>query len=604
MSNPINPLNKFNSTSLRHILVAFKYTEDAEKTPITYSLGNPGAVFSAKKGPGIVIVNEFTGSDFNIYSARWTWNFFGPLTATCSSCVGSIEIADRTGLHFPDFMKTRVIPALGVSEGHMVFALRTYFIGDSIKPDGKDMVVGNPFIFNMVTMINDLSPQSGRFYTLGIVGASTTYAQTNQYSKIYKMTITHSDGNLHKETPIPKVPTCSMKTRKDEDNIQNSERKKRIDRSKPMRSLKEVFAAFENELNQQKFTDAAQLQSWLSQLNNNYDVKIIPPIQTKLGGIPVDYIIHLDPIYNEYEVDNRNLPFEQPEQDQNKKGIRSIPVKIGMNIPNMVEKLMKLSQKVGQDSELLKPYIFKTAMSIIKTVTDRYQIHVVIKRIKVPENHISYTTGPGESAVSIPLEFSYQDPRFEDRDIISLNAKTVSDNSLKILEQQTQNTAALVVYGDREQISAERIPNIEYFQSQYSGLRPMINPLENNGLESGVNASKIDNNINVEIMQSTSYNLVINGNPNLLSDLNRLPSDVALGNIGNAQLYKYPELDPMYVKLTIFLKPHAALGLYENSNVSNKFYYDGYYHMASVTNIFEQALFLQELRLLRTDESI
>lgn len=605
MSTPQNPLGRFNTYVAKHVLMAFKYTADAEQTKITPGLGNPGDVIvgSGVKGPGIVVANDFTASDFNVYSANWTWNFYGALTQTACSCTGYIEITDRTGMHFVDFLKTKVIPALGVSQGHIVFALRTFFIGSAIDSDNNDIIVGNPLIFNMATFVNDLSPNSGRFYTMSFVASSNTFAQLNQYSKLYQMTITHNDGGSYNEAPVPNVASCSLLTRKAENALQNTARKTRIDKSKPMRTLQEVFTAFEADLNQQKFVNVAQLQTWLQHVNNDYAVKIIPPIQQKLGQIPLDFFVHLDPIYNTYPVDNRNLPFEQPDQDQNKKGIRSIPVTTGTDIPICVEKLMKLSRKVGQDAELASPLIFKTVMSTIKTNSDRYQIHIVIKQIKVPENTITSNTGPGDGAIT-PLQFVFQDPRLEDRDIIGLQAKVTSDVGVRVLEKQTDAVDSLVVYGDREQITAERLPDEQFFSAQFSGLRAMVNPYENYGLESGVDAAKIDNAINVELRQQTSYSITTMGNPALLSDLNRLPTDVAMGNIGNAQYYKYPELIPMYVKLAIYLKPFAVNGLQVNENVANKFYYDNYLFLYRVTNKFEQGQLIQKLDMLRTDRSI
>lgn len=605
MSTPINPLSQFDTYTTKHILVAFKYTEDAEQTNITSTIGDPGKVITgaANKGPGIVIASDFSMSDFVINSVKWTWDFYGPLASTCGSCVGYIELTDRTGLHFVDFMKTKVVPTLGISEGHIVFALRTFFIGTNYFSQNNDVIVGNPLIFNMVTYFNDLSPKSGRFYTMPFVGASTTFGQLNQYSKIYQMTLTSGDNNLYKEIPTPKVASCSLKSRKDEDSLQNNARKERLDKSKPMKTLKEVFSAFETELNTQKFTNAAQLQSWLQQINNDYAVKITPPSQKKNGGIPLDFFIKLDPVYNDYPVDNRNLPFEQPEQDQNKAGIRSLTFKTGIDIPICVEKLMKLSRKIGQEAEGTPSYIFKTAISIKKTNTERYQIYVVIKRIVVPNNQITTNTGPGDSAVK-PLQFVFQDPKLQDRDIISLTAKVASDTGLTVLEQQTFDPNSLVVYGDREQITAERLANINYFKTQYSGLRAMINPYENYGLESGVDAAKIDNNINVNLKQQAQYNITILGNPYLLSDLNRLPSDVAAGNVGSVNYYKYPELLPMYAKLSIYLKPHAAVGVQADPNVSNKFYFDNYLFLYRVTHTFESGLFLQTLDMLRTDGTV
>lgn len=604
MSVPQNPLNAFDTYSSKHILVAFKYTKDAEQTNISPTMGDPGTVITGKNGgPGIVIANDFTFSDFSINAVKWTSSFYGPLTATAGSCVGYIEITDRTGLYFTDFMKTQVIAKLGISEGHIVFALRTFFIGENTDGINNDVIAGNPLLFNMATSINDLAPKSGRFYTFSFVGASTTYAQLNQYSKIYQMTITNSDSNLYNQVPKPDTPTCSLQSRQAEDAAHQAARKARIDLSKPMRTLGEVFSAFESELNTQKFTNSAQLQSWLQHVNDGYTVKIIPPTQQKKGGIPVDFFVVLDPAYKDYPIDNRNLPFEQPEIDQNKNGIRSFAVKTGMDVPVVVEKLMKLSRKVGQEAQADVSYIFKTAISTLKTNNDRYQIYVVIKRIQVPVNSAVTNTGPGDSAIT-PLEFTFQDPTLKDRDIISLNIKVAADTSLSVLEQQLSDTNGLVVYGDREQITAERLPNIAFFNSQYSGLRAMINPYENYGLEWGTDAAKIDNNINVNLKQQTKYSIIINGNPHLLSDMNRLPSDVATQNVGNAHYYKFTELEPMYVKLKIFLKTHAAIGVQVNEEVANTFYYNDYLFMYRVTNIFDGGAFMQQLDMLKTDGTV
>jgi hypothetical protein len=605
MSIPPNPLNAFNATTVRHMLVAFKYTEDAEKTLITNTLGNPGETFvgSGCKGPGIVIVNEFNMSDFTVNMVRWTWDFYGPRTSTVGSCVGIIEIADRTGMHFVNFMRTKVCSVLDVSEGHIVFALRTFFIGQSLFPNGDGMLVGQPLIFNLTTLITDLSPKSGRFYSMSFVGASTTFAQLTPYSSISQMTVTHADGNLHKEIPQPTVAVSGLKTRKQENDLQSKARTNRLNKSKPMRTLREVFSAFETELNQQKFTHAAQLQSWLQKVNDDYAVKIIPPIQKKKGQLPVDFVIHLDSAYNSYEVDNRNLPFEQPEQDQLKSGIRSISLKNSKNIFEAIERLMKLSQKVGQDAELSLPYFFKVAISTIKTVANRYEIHVVIKRITVPVNTNAVNTGPGAGAVA-PLEFVFQDPQYDDRDIIALVGKTTTDTAANVLEVQTQTSNSRVVYGDREAITIERAPNIDYFKSQFSGLRLPVNPEINGGLENAVNAARIDDCMNINIRQQSSISITINGNPNLLSDLNRLPSDVAKGKVGSANYYKFPELEPMYVKLKIYMKPQASLGLQTNQKVDDVFYFQNYHHLFRITNSFVSGLFLQELELLRADGSI
>lgn len=586
------------------MLVAFKYTTDAEQTKITPLLGNPGDTITgaATGAPGVIIANEFSGSDFSIESIRWSVDFYGPLTRTAGSCIGVIQFADRTGLYFMDFLKTKATALLNVSQGHMVFALKTFFVGTNVNGQNNDIIPTNPLIFNAVTMMNDLSPESGRLYSMSFVGSSSTFAQLNQFSKIYQMSMTHADGNLFNVSPSPQVQGCSMLSRKSEDALQNGPRTTRLSKSKPMVTLQDVFNAFQAELNQQKYANVAQLQTWLGYVNNDYQPKILPPNQTKVGGLPIDFIVNLDAAYSTYRIDNRNLPFEQPDQDQTKPGIRCIPVKTATDIPVMVDRLMKYSRQVGQDAQAATPLTYKTAISMVKTANDRYQIVINVNQIQVPQNGTTINTGPGDAVQ--PLVFTYQDPSLQDRDIIALTSNEATDDGVQVLEQQTNNNSALVVYGDREQITVQRLPGVSFFQAQYSGLRAMVNPYENYGLESGTDASKIDNNINVALRQQTQYSLTIHGNPYLLADLNRLPSDVANAKVGNPHYYKFTEYDPMYIKLRIYLKPAAALGIQANDNVNNRYYFDNYLFLYRVTNIFEGGQFYQRLDSLRQGDLV
>ena len=203
MSEPKNPLLDFHSYSYKHILVAFQYSLDADTYTIGKNVGPEGEVISGGCGPGVVVVNEFEGKRFYIRDAEWEHSFYSPCSPMISSNVGLIEIEEKIGMSFMDFMINDVVPKLGdVSISHIAFALRTFFICSNHNGENKEIIVGNPYIFNashIVVGTNDNSPRPNS-HTMMTMGISTTTAQMPSYSNLYQMTLTHKDGNLHNKS--------------------------------------------------------------------------------------------------------------------------------------------------------------------------------------------------------------------------------------------------------------------------------------------------------------------------------------------------------------------------------------------------------------------
>jgi hypothetical protein len=134
----------------------------------------------------------------------------------------------------------------------------------------------------------------------------------------------------------------------------------------------------------------------------------------------------------------------------------------------------------------------------------------------------------------------------------------------------------------------------------------MIEPYSINGLENAKSAGNIKNMVDpYTYTQTSEYELVIRGNPTILSDFNRNPVDIVNGDAGNVFNYPRPEFEPAYVRLTIFQKSQA---LNDESNIPEKFYYDGFYHLVRVVNMFGvikgQRSFYQKLYLRRTDDLV
>ena len=214
------------------------------------------------------------------------------------------------------------------------------------------------------------------------------------------------------------------------------------------------------------------------------------------------------------------------------------------------------------------------------------------------------------------MTFFVNDPDERDTDIISFKSHINYAVGDDMLEQQNEDDiGAGVVIADREQGTAERRADLPFFQTLYSGIRPMIASYGIDGLESAQRAGDIFNLMDRwTYTQTTDYEMMIIGNPNLMSDLNRNPKDVISDVPGDGVFYySLPETNPMYVKLTIFERTYdngadesgAADGAQE---VPAQFYYDNWYHVCRVVNMFGVVggtrSFYQNLFLKRSDTLI
>jgi len=599
---PQNPLLQYKSYTTKNILVAFTTTSDAVNTKIDYTLGETGTQFNGTgcDKPAIVVVNEFVDYKFSIVNHQNEFSFHSFFDRSTSSMTGSLTITDSVGGYFQNFMRDQVAIKLGIAQSHVVFALKTWFIGTT-KTDEQLILSTKPLIFHMINLthsFNDTGSQN--FYSLMYVADYNTFGLLPNFSRMFQMTVTHKDSGQHAETPIVSQSTDLIAKRKQLESY----RSKRITNDKTMMNIRDVMEGFEAGLKNMKFAPKSQLQSWMGNIRSDYVNKIEPYDQKKSGGeLPIEYNIHLDSIYDNYVIDNRNLTYEQPEQSQVAAGIKSFQVKPGKSLTATVNNLMKLSSQVGEDArvglDMQKSY--KCNMSTIKTCDDKYQFDVHIAHYIVPKNTQTVDTGPGNDESFLnPLIFTYQESA-KDRDIINISTSMFSDSDLSILEQPNTSNDNRVVVGNREQITVERSSSAGFFNTSFSGVRGMADP-KNYSLERPNGPVSIDNLVKTNLSQTSRLYITIVGNPNLLSDLFRNPQKVVDEDEDSPFYYKYPEYYPMYAKLNLYLKPSSSIGIENAKDIPNQYYYTGYYHLGKVTTNITGNLFTQVLELYRTDD--
>jgi len=621
MSTPQNPLSEAGTSSHSHILIAFKNGDDAfaatQISPISAIVGQPLPNIPDSS----VVLNELLDNDYTIPEAMWDFNFIPDIGVSTSASVGKIVIYERVAPYaFLDYLRSTVYDRFNedisdpISLSQVTFMLKTIFSLNSDEDDETITTINpEPFYFTLdsiesVTGNEEITPSRHIFNVSGIANST---GLLRSFSSIFQVSVTHKDGNIHEQLPVADGSDGGLKTRTEENLSNSAKRKARLDLSKPMINLKDIFDGLESDLNQQKYVHQGQLQRWIRELRSepNTDKIVISPSQTKLPTpeeLPIDFTVDLDPIYSSYLVDNRNMPFEQPDVVQSNAGIRVFPVKTGIDIFDLVERLMLLSQSVGEDAEGRVKRTFKTTITAIKRRTKRYEINIKIRQYILPNNtNDDNNTGPGEAIA--PLEFVVNDPNDKDIDVMAFRSNISYRVGDTMLERQIQdNIGAGVVYADREQATGERRPDLSFFESMYSGLRPMIGSYNIDGLESAEKAGDIFNLMDrYTYTQSTDYEMVIFGNPLLMSDVNRNPNDVVNDVEGQSvTYYPIPEVNPMYIKFSIFERTKVSED--DIISVPSKFYFDEYYHMTRVVNIFgyggENRSFFQKLDLRRTDD--
>ncbi|BBA65468.1 predicted ORF [Xanthomonas phage XacN1] len=609
-----NPLSRFQSYDIKHVIIGFRFSEDACMFDIKGDVGVTGSTVTGPncKGPGIVVINELEDPTFVMYSAETVWDYFSAASATTGSYVGYMNIQDRVGMLFAQRLR-KYCEQLGMALGHITFAWKTFYIGN--LPDGsKEIVTANPMIFHITDFMQSLSALDGRTYIMTFVSSYNTFGQLPQFSKMFQTTLTHADGNAQKEIPGANSAGSGLVSREEEDRIKEAARKARQDKTKPMKNLQDVFDALQTEMTEQSYPHKTQIQEWQTTIRDDYTKKLIPPKQY-LPELPIKYTVKLEDKFTSYKIDNRNLPFEQPEQDQRLEGIRSIPFHVGTDMPTAIDTLMLMSKSVGKDYQGASPQGYRSTVTVLRGCSGAYNVHTNINSYKIPINRVDGPdTGPGDGVIGGPLEYVYQDSEHKGRDIISILYRSNVTPLQRNLEEATEGADDIgVVYGNREPISIQRMPQVgdDFFTSGYAGNRGAVGLLDINGLESADTASVIKSNLVPSLVkQTTSYNIKIVGNPYIINDLNRNPMDVREGlgqNVGKKPrwtyiLYDKPEYIPMYLKLTVYMRPEGMLS--GETDVDQTYFYSGYLHITRVTTSYVMSSFTQMIEGVRTEDSI
>lgn len=597
--NILHPLASYKNYTVKHILTAFQYSEDAYSAVLTPDIGKSGTHIISKCGKGVVLVNEFTDLTVSVAYCETTWSFFSPLSVKSSSYVGTMSIDDVSGFMFADILKD-FADELNTSMHHLTIAWVPIFIGDG-NAKIEDLISPNPMHFHITKFIQDVTGVVGRKYIFEFIASYNTHGLLPQYSRLYQSTITNRSSNLTNTLPAPVNSSSGIQATRKEDSFKLNARKLRLDKVKLMSTIGDVMQGLEEVLDSQKLPNKKQVQVISSIFRDEYVKKIKEDKQQDI--IPIDYTVDIEEYYAKMEINNRNLPFEQYELDQSLVGISTMTIPMGSTPASAINTIMKMSRSVAQDHSKTPAITYRTTTSTNRDCSGNYKINIKVRQAVAPHNSGDNSeTGPGDSLVDKEvgvIDYVYDNVDARDNNVTTVSFASFPNIKLTSLEDVEDQPDAKDVYGNREPITSSRFSSLtKFFREGFSGFNSILNVSRNNGLEDS-NAGSTLSGFNET--QQTTYVLTITGNPHLLNDINRNPYDVihdekskeARSERGHYIIYKNVETDPMYIKLKLFNTSHSD---------TREYFYDGYLHLYKIQSIFIPGAFMQHLYCGRTEE--
>jgi hypothetical protein len=573
MSNPPNPLSIYRTYSYHHVLVVCDSTQTATEIADSgilseFFLNRPPedklvSQQTPRGGAYVVLISGFTDAQFVIQDIKWSTIIAsntptsdgGPLTSTVETD-GEMTILEPQGVRFLNVL-ANVCDALQTDPTGLVFLLKTFFVGNT-DTDQQDLITNiRPFLFCPCD-IQAKFDETGALYTFGFVGLSNGAAKLPYINEIANsITIAPTERNQTLEyifnTYLPKF--------------------------------------LKNEYN-------ADYQKLMNDYNN-------AGIATNKNFRQVTYKFDLDPAYRGMKFGTNEITQTSNEPDS--------PILAFSSSPTMEQVIngimLSSADVVAEVNNETDKYIYKITSSIDSTPTD-YVVTFHIHRyhqVNVPvENTIDrpFVPEPG-NVIEFDYIFSGKNTDIKDFDIrmsyglAFFHTITTSPN----LMGQTQSMAtsqydANGVGGAPANSQArattdantERRKSVAFVGGQQGTAltRNKFNPINTANFQSVLARYAALENVQVK--------MTIAGNPQLLDEMSALPRDFVKRETespkaGQTIAPRWMTV-PAYVKVNIFM-PSTVPG----QDFVDRFWYDGYYQMLAVDNIFSEGAFTQEIEM-------
>lgn len=597
MSSPPNALDAYRSYSYHHILIAADSTTTAEELSEENQFArfeHPDVRFNPREFEGgkyIVLINGLTDTQFSIESAKWSTVPIPSVSSTTSSTVtsvqtmavdGEITILEPQGVNFFNILSEST-KLLGVDPSLITFILKTVFVGITDTGDPIMITSIKPLMFMMVDITAQIDV-SGAEYTMALVGT------------------TNGAGKMPHVNSIVSGLTFDVKS-----------------------TLGETFDALQTQI--KDLYDA--MWQVLTKKDGNCGIKLNPDEFTQ-----VTYEFDLDPLYRGYEAGNH-----KDDKFKNNTGQGGYVANLGENasIENIISSIMMTSTQVVNEAKGKLPdkrYTFKITSSAETNAQDgtfkvTYHIHkykaVVIEakdfQTFEPEEGLGVTfdyifTGKNIDILDMDIKMQYGLMFFQ-----ALAAEGTSPTSSLHLLQHYNPDTFVKASGSAKVFGAGEKSDIRRPLFLGTSLK---HPLFRDTSSIGASASFNSMLTRQAAVENLGIKITIRGNPQLLSDTTLYSNDLSHEAASLTPVVVPPEGDPRildelrtimpdiqkqpaYVKVKVWsptswtgsaeLSDAEKAATYEGDYARN-LWYDGWYYVVQIDNIFEGGEFKQTLELL------
>lgn len=575
MSIPQNILSKFRTYSYHHVLAVADCTGTAlelTESPVlsdafTSRSPNDRLVLNQTKSGGnyIILIDGFVDARFVIQEVRWATVMAPEPGAAVSSTVetdGEMKIIEAQGVRFLNVL-AQASTLLSSDPTGLIFVLKTIFVGHT--DSGETEVITNirPLYFIIIDIQGEFT-EAGAEYKVGFVGMCNGAAKLPYVNEI--------------------ASQVDITNRYNDQVVTN------------------LQGVFENILpervtflyNQEK----ARLQDLYSKLN----------IQGSINDSyrDVTYKFWLDPAYHSYTFGTNEKLTKQNDKDD-----PILSFSENTTFENIIQGIMMSSKEVVEEASNEKEkYLFKITSSIEST-REEYVVTYFVHRYKQDTPTVDSAVASGERFEPPPGSFITFDYIFTGRniDIINFDIKMEMGLAFFHILGTTSNIPSQSEYLTPTEAGIAKGPGgAENAKAnpEKNTVSRRLTPLFLGGQTRNAilrNKKLAVSSINFQSMMSRwagieniQAKMVIHGNPQLLDEMAVTPEDMRNG--GTETPKEGETIQPGWMKAPQYVKVNIMMpGEGGAEDYAETFWFDGYYQLFFVNNIFSNGLFTQELEM-------
>lgn len=581
MSRPANPLSKYRTYSYHQVMAVCDSTQTAlelsESPTFTdvftsrNSVDRLKVLETAKKGKYIILIDGFADAQFVIQNIKWATVLApDPASGGAPSTVetdGEMSILEPQGVRFMNVL-SQACTSLATDPTGLIFVLKTFFIGHT--DTGETEVITNirPLYFIIIDIQAEFN-ETGAIYTVAFVGMCNGGAKLSYVNEIA------SQVDISNTTADGKV----------------------------VATLGEVFdkllPSMVYDLYEREFEEVQLLYQKL-------DIKAT----AKYNYRPVRYKFVLDPGYASYTFGTNTKLTKQSD-------LNDVVLSFSENttFESIIEGIMLSSAEVAKDADDPKEKTLFKITSAIESTPEEYVVVYYINKYKQPtptiEQKINDSISGGARFVppeGTLIEFDYvftgkniDIKQFDIKMEMGLAFFQLISTTSNIPSQSEgvswmpQGTGKGAGGADNTKANAERTTSTRTKTPLFLGgqTRDAINRNRKNAVSTLNFKSMLARWAAIENIQAK---MVIAGNPQLLDEMSVGPADLSSRKTEDPKADQ--TINPSWMTIPTFVRVNIMMPTVDQKDdYAEAFWFDGYYQLLFVNNIFDEGMFTQELEM-------